>query len=662
MLSFLSCALALAVPVALAEAPPKLALLVAVADYPEEGGYKDLHADNDLGLMGAALRRQGFRRDAVVTLQDQDATRDGILAAIGAMTARAEPGAIAVFHYSGHGHQVTDDDGDELDGYDEVLVPWDAPARWDDGYHGERHLRDDDLGAALAALRAKLGPDGQLLVTLDSCYSGSATRGADDLPARGVITPLGPAARGAEGGDEAGGGFDAPPPDAALAPVVVLSAASHDQLAHETRDRRRDNQVVGGLSLAFSHALGKADRGASYRELFELVKAEMARTVPRQTPQLEGEPDAMVMRGELVEQEPWLEVLRVAEGQAVVQGGTLMGLMPGSELAFHAPGTRDPAGSKPLATGVVASADAGEAVVDLAQGSREAQLADSRAFVTHQAFGDLATRVSLHDSLPKALRQPLEALLEESGVLAPVSEAPDLVLGADGDDLTAFSADGLDLGWGFAADASSMGALEEHLVSYARKRYLEQLDLRARGLAVELDVVPAVAKFSPSGSFQGCEPMDPHDWRLESGQLVFQPDEAWLIRLRNTGPQEAWVTVLDLTADGSIQQLFPVPGGSSSDHKLAAGQERLLQDPCFVAEDPLGNETIKLFATRAPVDFGPLLFDTGVKAGATRGDEDPLGALLGEAWSDQRTRSGSLRLPAGSATTHSVVIRVEEEE
>jgi hypothetical protein len=105
-----------------------------------------------------------------------------------------------------------------------------------------------------------------------------------------------------------------------------------------------------------------------------------------------------------------------------------------------------------------------------------------------------------------------------------------------------------------------------------------------------------------------------------------------------------------------------VPGGSSSDHKLAAGQERLLQDPCFVAEDPLGNETIKLFATRAPVDFGPLLFDTGVKAGATRGDEDPLGALLGEAWSDQRTRSGSLRLPAGSATTHSVVIRVEEEE
>jgi hypothetical protein len=662
MLAALTLLLTLANPPCLAgDTPGKHALLVAVADYPDEAGYKDLHADNDIGLMQAALRRQGFRKADIAVLQDQAATREGILAGIAALAERAEPGDIAVVHYSGHGHQITDDDGDELDGYDEVLVPWGAPVKMEAGYAGELHLRDDDLGAALAALRARLGPDGQLLVTLDSCYSGSATRGAEELPARGVTEPLGPAARGSSGDVDGGAGFDVPLAEEDLAPVVIFSAASHAQLAHETRDRRRDNQVVGGLSLAFSHALNKAPRGASYRELFEQVKAEMARSVPRQTPQLEGQGDMAVLRGELVEQVPWLEVLSLEEGRAVVQGGTLMGLMPGSELAFHAPGTRDPTASEPLASGTVASADAGEAVVTLPEGVKISRLEGARAFVTHQAFGDLATRVQLAPELPSALRAPLEELLATSGVLRQVEEGGDLVLGGQSGDLLVTSADGLELGWAFEGRGKELLApLEEHLVAYARNRYLARLDLRARGLDLRVEVVPAVPVFSASGAFQGCEPLEPEAWHRDAGQLVFHPGEAWLLRLGNQGPQAAWVTVLDLGATGAIQQLYPVPHQGSSDHLLGAGQQRLLADPCFVAEEPFGNETVKLFATRVPTDFEPLLFDVS-KAG-TRGEEDVLGLLLDEAWGDRSTRAGTLRLPAGSASTHAVVIRVEPSE
>ena len=60
------------------------------------------------------------------------------------------PGDVAVIHYSGHGQQIMDDNGDEPDGYDEALIPVDAHAKYEKGeYEGERHLRDDEFGEDL---------------------------------------------------------------------------------------------------------------------------------------------------------------------------------------------------------------------------------------------------------------------------------------------------------------------------------------------------------------------------------------------------------------------------------------------------------------------------------------------------------------------------------
>ena len=78
-----------------------------------------------------------------------------------------------VFHYSGHGQQITDDNGDEPDGYDETIVPYDAPMRAEAGYRGDKHLRDDELARKLLALRAKVGPTGNVVFAFDSCFSGA---------------------------------------------------------------------------------------------------------------------------------------------------------------------------------------------------------------------------------------------------------------------------------------------------------------------------------------------------------------------------------------------------------------------------------------------------------------------------------------------------------
>ena len=62
------------------------------------------------------------------------------------LAASSEPGDRLVFHYSGHGSQVRDADGDELTGgLDEILCPYDFD--WDGSF-----IKDDDLASILGEL------------------------------------------------------------------------------------------------------------------------------------------------------------------------------------------------------------------------------------------------------------------------------------------------------------------------------------------------------------------------------------------------------------------------------------------------------------------------------------------------------------------------------
>jgi len=82
------------------------------------------------------------------------------------MVGKGKPGDTLVFHYSGHGSQVRDTEGDELeDGKDEIICPWDF--NWEDGF-----IKDDDFRATFQELRKGV----HLEVILDSCHSGTGTR------------------------------------------------------------------------------------------------------------------------------------------------------------------------------------------------------------------------------------------------------------------------------------------------------------------------------------------------------------------------------------------------------------------------------------------------------------------------------------------------------
>jgi len=161
------------------QSPEKHALIIAVGDYPQETGWMDISSLNDVPLIQGALVQQGFDVNNITLLVDAQATKKGIIDAFDKFESTVNKGDVLVIHYSGHGQQVMDKGRkDEVDGLDESLVPYDAPVRYKKGeYEGENHLTDDEMNNFLSGLQEKLGPDGNILVILDACHSGTGTRG-----------------------------------------------------------------------------------------------------------------------------------------------------------------------------------------------------------------------------------------------------------------------------------------------------------------------------------------------------------------------------------------------------------------------------------------------------------------------------------------------------
>jgi hypothetical protein len=642
--------------------PHKLALLINIAAYPESSGYRQLHTQHDVELLETALVRQGFKKGDIVHLSDEQATKDGIVAAFQALTAKAQAGDIVEVHYSGHGHQITDDNGDEIDGYDEVLVPYGAPAHMDGGYDGSKHLRDDDLGKLVDNLRRKVGPSGDVLLTIDACHSGSITRGGPDEPAaRGGVDPIGPPAATAKkaGSDSAGGGLLEGAGTAGEAPFVVISAARHDETAMETRDS--SGEAVGALTLALTDALSQTRKDATYRALFSRIRQDMAVTVPKQTPQLEGDVDTLVFDGQAIEQAPYLRVTGVTDRKPRLDGGQLIGLMPGTEIAFHAEGTTDPKVSTPLATGKVTRSNETMAEITLDGTPSQAvldKLASSWAFVSKFAYGDMQVRVVIDPALPKGVKDAMTATLGGVGAAELATDAPDVsIVAADGARVRLVAADGAAVGEPFSA--SDAAALTEAVKSFARSRYVRGLDMRDAAVHVALELVPATVKIDDfDGSCGGYTELPSGDFQ-QAGSWTFQEGDWYLLRFKNDGTLPAYVTVLDVMPDGSIAQLYPAPGQKGTDNLLKAGASYVAQDICLQVTPPFGTDMLKLFATRTKVDFEPIL--TAKKpeeALATRGGPvNPLEEMMADTMAIT-TRGAAPSAPRESGSTDAVAVKI----
>ena len=154
------------------------AVIVGIEDYES---MTDLsYTIDDAEDMRDVLLSYGNWNDSNIQfLTDVDASKSGIYVAIENMAKNknADADDVYLFFFSGHGSNIPDDDGDEVDSYDEVICPYDATYITTEDLkklEKETVISDDELGTWLSAC------SGNIVVILDTCMSGGfATKGAE---------------------------------------------------------------------------------------------------------------------------------------------------------------------------------------------------------------------------------------------------------------------------------------------------------------------------------------------------------------------------------------------------------------------------------------------------------------------------------------------------
>ena len=127
----------------------------------------------DIQMMTEFARILGFKRHAIKVLEHETASTDNVYSAVeNWLISGVGPEDRVLFYFSGHGSQIPDENNDEKDQFDEVLLLYDAALR-ENGRHQTLTgvLPDDDFNAMLARMQSR-----NILVLLDACHSGSATR------------------------------------------------------------------------------------------------------------------------------------------------------------------------------------------------------------------------------------------------------------------------------------------------------------------------------------------------------------------------------------------------------------------------------------------------------------------------------------------------------
>ena len=234
----------------------------------------------------------GFRPRDIAILLDAKATKRNIQAAVRQMIKASAAGDVALFHFSGHGSNVPDKDGDEADYRDEILCPhdldWRAP------------LTDDWLRTSFDRLKR----DVNLTCIFDCCHSGTATRqlAAPDAPAIARYLPSPWDLVAAESRRRLRGKVRATVHRAPAArrrrsdvvvadmPEVLISGCRDTQTS---ADAYIGNSFNGALTYNLVAALRDARGNITYRDLHAKVLQRLKRGRFDQVPQLEGRRTAL---------------------------------------------------------------------------------------------------------------------------------------------------------------------------------------------------------------------------------------------------------------------------------------------------------------------------------------------------------------------------------
>jgi hypothetical protein len=610
----------------------KRALLIGINKY--KAVPKLQGSLNDIETMRQILvTRWGFLEKNIVMVTDEAATRAGMLAALKRLVKDAGPNDTVYFHYSGHGSQVEDTNGDEVDdGLDETLVP-------QDGRSGDvRDITDDELDALFSRMKAVAA-----LIVLDSCHSGTATRSLDirtrSIP-RDTRVEL---YRKAEAEQAKTRGIV---PLITSRYVVMTGAAAHQ----EALDGPVDGRYHGFFTYSLARSLGTASPDATARQVFSGVERELKRiqthfgrpSMPE--PQLEAPPELLertLLRATvftpgapaLTPRLPWVIVQPGDTGRITLINGSLLGAAPGSVWSLYPPGDTQFLPGHALAAATVTHVAGKDAIAKLLSPHTKIP-PESRAVLLLSA--PTGNRIPIRllnvpEARQKSIGDTIKLHLKDADIVGTETPAR-FLLEIQEQSLRLLTADGLQVLATFGLGESWGNGLAAVLSRSIHASELLSLDNPTSQLQLHVRVANTPTRrvlVNSRGIAVVSADTHPAYYRIRRTGEERSPQNSLQLEVRVNA--DSYVTIVDVDSEGGVNLLFPNPYQKADFHQegfLLADEMLLVPDSLQPGNragfywdygPPQGIDTIRVFAT-ADLETARMIRErvTGIYAAASR--------------------------------------------
>jgi hypothetical protein len=249
--------------------PKRVGVFIGISQYADPRIHGLTVCANDATTMASVMRRHGQVGQGWVLVNEQ-ATRKAIEHVLRRqVVAATRPNDTVIIYWSGHGARCADDNGDEKDGFDEYLVPYDG--RLDDlDTIRQTMVLDDAFGRWLQELDGR-----RIVVVLDACHSAGLAEGGKSI-ARSVPRA---ASRTTAGGFDFLDGELARIKDIGQRETALLASSAASQVSFERREGD-----LSTMTYFLVEQLQSAAGPVALADAFSHMKRQVAEYVERKFP------------------------------------------------------------------------------------------------------------------------------------------------------------------------------------------------------------------------------------------------------------------------------------------------------------------------------------------------------------------------------------------
>ncbi len=567
-------------------AADKHALLIAIQDYQKTSFNSLKGAVNDIKLTENMLRaRFGFvDEDFMIII---NATHTGIENAFNTLIEHVNHNDFVYIHYSGHGSQTADLNGDERSGNDQTWVSYGA--RTTQIAHKDNYdVLDDEIGGWLAALYAKTH---RVIFVSDSCHSATVSRAVE----RGEAL-----VRGVKQDERAHLLGKLAYKQPTLDHGIRVGAAREEESAIEFMGE--DGQYYGLFTWYWIQNLQQAQASDSWGDIFKRTYAQVTgeRGIAQQPympqPQLEGQSDQLVLRDGFSPLPPRFPVYPINEDKVKMLIGSLAGVTKGSIYRlykdatprltifhvnpFHSYGK--PNGAFKMGDLVVEEHHVYQKITPFKMYLDQPLLQKIRnAFDGHTffTFTDDPKKSNLRLHLSKS---ELWILTAEQRLIYNNLKIP------------------------FDNPKQGIELLQDNLNKLARLRELKKLKSRSRlPIGIQTHTLTPI-KTCQKG--MDCVWLSDYGLGLHNKTLLKKntlPKGVFLtFTLHNFSKRDYYSYLLNLSPDGAIYDIFPPENERTEFARIKKGEKRKLE--VLLPMTLIGKETIKVITSSQPIDLSLL--------------------------------------------------------